>query len=59
MQGEYGLNDMYFGVPVQLGQMGIEKIVSYNLNNEEREALNRSAEAVRQTTEALKNLVKL
>jgi len=46
-------------VPVQLGQMGIEKIVSYNLNNEEREALNRSAEAVRQTTEALKNLVKL
>jgi malate dehydrogenase len=59
MQGEYGLRDMYFGVPVQLGQNGIEKIIIYSLINEELDALNRSAEAVRQTTDALRNLVKI
>jgi malate dehydrogenase len=59
MKGEYGLHDIYFGVPVQLGSYGIEKIIEYQLDNEEREALNRSAEAVKQTTEALKNLIKI
>jgi malate dehydrogenase len=59
MQGEYGLKDIFFGVPVQLGRNGIEKIVIYDLNNEEREALNRSAEAVQQTMDALRNLVKI
>ncbi|NJD58165.1 MAG: malate dehydrogenase [Anaerolineales bacterium] len=59
MKGEYGLHDIYFGAPVQLGSNGIEKIIEYNLDNEEREALNRSAEAVKQTTEALKNLVNI
>ncbi len=59
MRGEYGLKDMFFGVPVQLGQTGIEKIVIYNLDNEERQALKVSADAVKQTTEALRNLVKI
>jgi malate dehydrogenase len=59
MNGEYGLKDIFFGVPVQLGRNGIEKIVIYDLVNEEREALNRSAEAVQQTTEALRNLIKI
>jgi malate dehydrogenase len=59
MKGEYGLKDIFFGVPVQLGRNGIEKIVVYDLDNEEREALNRSAEAVRQTTDSLRNLVKI
>jgi malate dehydrogenase len=59
MRGEYGLRDMFFGVPVQLGQTGIEKIIIYELNNEERQALKVSADAVQQTTEALRNLVKL
>jgi malate dehydrogenase len=59
MKGEYGLNDMFFGVPVQLGQSGIEKIVIYDLNNEELQALKVSADAVRQTIEALRNLVKI
>jgi malate dehydrogenase len=57
MKGEYGLSDIFFGVPVQLGGTGIEKIVIYDLNNEEREALKVSADAVRQTTEALRKLV--
>ncbi len=59
MNGEYGLKDMFFGVPVQLGRNGIEKIVIYNLDNEERAALNHSAEAVQQTIDALRNLVKI
>jgi malate dehydrogenase len=59
MRGEYGLNDMFFGVPVQLGQTGIEKIIIYDLNNEERQALKVSADAVQQTTEALRKLVKI
>lgn len=59
MRGEYGLSDIYFGVPVQLGRKGVEKVVTYSLDDEESQALNRSAEAVKQTTEALRNLVKM
>ena len=57
MQGEYGLKDMYFGVPVQLGRSGIEKIVKYTLDESEQVALKNSAAAVWQTTEALRSLV--
>ena len=59
MRGEYGLKDMFFGVPVQLGRKGIEKIVEYPLDDAEKVALEKSAEAVRQTTEALKSLVNI
>jgi malate dehydrogenase len=59
MQGEYGLNDMYFGVPVMLGRNGIEKIIEYSLDDEEKAAFEKSAAAVRETHEALKALVKL
>ena len=59
MKGEYGLTDIFFGVPVQLGQKGIEKIIVYQLDREEQEAFNRSAEAVKQTIDDLKILSKL
>ena len=59
LKGEYGLKDIFFGVPVQLGRKGIEKVVVYDLDDEEEAELNRSADAVRQTTEALLKLVKL
>jgi malate dehydrogenase len=59
MQGEYGLNDIFFGVPVQLGRNGIEKIIEYTLDKDEQDALTISADAVRQTTEALRNLVRI
>ncbi len=59
MQGEYGLKDMFFGVPVQLGRKGVEKIVEYQLDESEQAALQKSAEAVRSTIDALKNLVKV
>lgn len=59
MQGEYGLNGIFFGVPVQLGRSGVERIIEYTLDEEEKEALIKSAAAVRSTTEALLNLVKI
>lgn len=59
MQGEYGLNDMYFGVPVVLGRKGLEKIIEYRLDDEEKAAFDKSAAAVRETHEALKAIVSL
>ncbi len=47
VNGEYGLHDIYFGVPVQLGRQGVEKIIEYDLNEEEMAALRRSAEHVK------------
>ncbi len=54
LDGEYGLKDMYFGVPVKLGRDGIEEIVQIKLLPEEQEMLNKSAELVRGTMTALK-----
>jgi malate dehydrogenase len=49
MQGEYGLQDIFFGVPVQLGRTGVEKIIEYDLNDAEKAALQKSADSVRAT----------
>lgn len=46
LQGEYGLHGIFFGVPVQLGRQGIEKVIEYKLSPEEQEALNKSAQGV-------------
>lgn len=46
LQGEYGLNDIYFGVPAQLGRNGIEKIIEYELSEEEEKAVRKSAKGV-------------
>ncbi len=59
MNGEYGLTDMFFGVPVVLGRKGIERIVEYKLDAEEKDAFDKSAASVKDTINALKNLVKL
>jgi malate dehydrogenase len=59
MRGEYGLQDMFFGVPVQLGRNGIEKIIEYSLDDAEMATLQKSADAVRQTTDALRSLVQI
>ena len=47
LQGEYGLSDIYLGVPVVLGKNGIEKIIELDLNEAEKADLMESAEAVR------------
>ena len=57
MRGEYGLSDIFFGVPVQLGRKGMVKIHEYRLNEDERAALLKSADAVKQTIQALRSLV--
>jgi malate dehydrogenase len=59
MQGEYGLKDIYFGVPVQLGRGGLEKIIEYKLEPDEKAALEKSAAAVKESIQALHSLVQL
>ena len=59
MDGEYGLKDMFFGVPVMLGRGGLEKIVEYSLDDEEKAMFDKSAAAVKETHEALQKLVTL
>lgn len=54
LEGEYGLSGVYLGVPVKLGKGGLEQIVQLNLNVEERMALNKSAESVRELIHAMK-----
>ncbi|HEY9676190.1 MAG TPA: malate dehydrogenase [Waterburya sp.] len=48
LQGEYGLNDIFIGVPILLGCRGVEKVLEINLTDAERESLHTSAESVRQ-----------
>jgi len=59
MNGEYDLKDMFFGVQVQLGRTGMEKIIEYKLDADERALLDKSAASVKETHEALKKLVKI
>jgi malate/lactate dehydrogenase len=44
LSGEYGIKDLFVGVPVKLGERGVEEIVQIKLNEEERKALNHSAD---------------
>ncbi|MBI4795962.1 MAG: malate dehydrogenase [Deltaproteobacteria bacterium] len=54
LDGEYGLNDLFFGVPVILGAGGIEKIIPLKLSKEEAAMLQKSAAAVAKTRDDLK-----
>jgi malate dehydrogenase len=53
LQGEYGLSGIFFGVPVQLGRSGVEKILEYRLDGHEKAELQTSAARVRELIEAL------
>lgn len=53
MQGEYGLNDVFFGVPVKLGAGGVEQIIEVPLTDEEQAAAQKSAALVRDSIGAL------
>ncbi len=48
LEGEYGYNGIYLGVPTLLGEKGVEKVFEIELTAEEKSALDRSAEAVRE-----------
>src|ERR687890_1429335 len=47
LQGEYGMRDLYLGVPCKLGRRGLEKVIEVQLTAEERASLGKSADAVR------------
>jgi len=48
LQGEYGITGLYMGVPIVLGNGGMEKVIEISLTDDERAAFNRSADAVRE-----------
>jgi malate dehydrogenase len=54
LQGEYGLSDLFVGVPVKLGARGVEEIVEITLTDAERAALHKSAAAVRELVDVIK-----
>ena len=56
LKGEYGLKDIYLGVPVKLGTKGVEKIMEIDLNAEEKKMLNTSAESVKTVMKVLDDL---
>lgn len=56
LDGEYGMKDIYLGVPVILGKNGIEKIIELDLNEDEKALLSESAEAVKNVMTVLDNM---
>ena len=56
LEGEYGIDDCYLGVPVVLGSNGIEKVIELNLNSEELKLLEESRQHVKEVMSVLDNL---
>jgi malate dehydrogenase len=56
LNGEYGLKDIFLGVPVKLSDKGIEEIIELDLNDEEMKLLNESAEHVRSVMDVYDNM---
>lgn len=56
LQGEYGMKDVYLGVPVKLGRTGIEQVIELKLNDDEMKLLNDSSAAVREVMGVLDNM---
>ncbi|HEY2931096.1 MAG TPA: malate dehydrogenase [Acidobacteriota bacterium] len=54
LQGEYGINDLFVGVPIKLGSRGMEEIIQINLTTDEKTELQRSARAVQDLVDVLK-----
>ncbi|MFA5668716.1 MAG: malate dehydrogenase [Balneolaceae bacterium] len=58
IDGQYGIDDLYIGVPVKLGKGGIKEVIEVDLTDDEQALLNASAEAVRGTLNDFKNIKK-
>ena len=58
LEGQYGMEKIYLGVPVKLGTNGIEEIIELKLNEDETKLLNDSAEAVREVMGVYDNMMK-
>ena len=55
IEGEYGLNGLYVGVPVKLGANGIEEIIEVDLTDDDTAALTSSADAVQELIDVMAN----
>ena len=55
LEGEYGVDGLFVGVPVKLGASGVEEIVEFDLTEDESAALRHSADAVRELVEVMAN----
>jgi malate dehydrogenase len=53
LEGEYGINGLYVGVPVKLGSNGVEQVIEISLTNDERAALHKSAASVKELTDII------
>jgi malate dehydrogenase len=56
LQGEYGIDGLYVGVPVKLGKNGMEQIIEISLTDDEQASLRGSADAVQGLVDAMKRL---
>lgn len=56
LEGEYGIRNLFIGVPVKLGSGGVEEVIEIKLTEQEQAALNKSADAVRELKETLKKI---
>lgn len=56
LQGEYGINDLFIGVPVKLGKNGMEQVIEITLTEDEKDALMKSAAAVQELKDDLAKL---
>jgi malate dehydrogenase len=56
LDGEYGMKDIFLGVPVKLGRGGIESIIEVSLNDAEKQLLEDSAVAVRSVIDVFNNM---
>ena len=56
LNGEYGIHDLYVGVPIVIGAKGVERIVEIELNGSERDAFEKSAQSVQGLVEACKKI---
>ncbi|HYR27195.1 MAG TPA: malate dehydrogenase, partial [Thermoanaerobaculia bacterium] len=54
LTGEYGFNDLFVGVPVKLGRNGMEQIIEIELTEDEKAALQHSANSVKELVDKLK-----
>jgi malate dehydrogenase len=57
LEGEYGISELFVGVPVKLGKEGIEKIYEIKLESAEKAALRKSADAVKELIDVIKQKI--
>ena len=56
LNGEYGVNNLYAGVPVIIGKQGVEKVVEINLSKEEKQHFDNSIKSVKELFDAAKKI---